>query len=135
MLSSHRQEIYMKQYNTEFTRFILVGGINSLNYYVVYLVCIHILSIHYFVGHVLGYVVSLIGSFFMNVYFTYRVKPTWIKFLTFPLSQSVNIIASTIFLFTFIEWFNIDRSLAPVFSVLLMIPITFLITGKILKRA
>src|SRR5699024_1079460 len=124
----------MKRYNTEFTRFMLVSRINSLNYYVVYLICIHILSIHYFVGHVLGYVVSLIGSFFLNVYFTYRVKPTWIKFLTFPLSQSVNIMASTIFLLTFIEWFNIDRSLAPVFSVLLMIPITFLITGKILKR-
>lgn len=125
----------MKQYNTEFTRFMLVGGINSLNYYVVYMVCIHVLSIHYFIGHILGYTVSLIGSFFLNVYFTYRVKPTWRKFLIFPLSQSVNIIASTIFLLTFIEWFNIDRSLAPVFAVLLMIPVTFLITGKILKRA
>lgn len=125
----------MKRYNTEFMRFMFVGGINSLNYYVIYMVCIHILSIHYFVGHLLGYTSSLIGSFFLNVYFTYRVKPTWKKFITFPLSQSVNLIASTIFLFTFIEWFNIDRSLAPVFAVLLMIPITFLITGKILKRA
>lgn len=124
----------MRRYNTEFTRFMLVGGFNSLNYYIIYLVCIHLFSIHYFVAHVLGYTSSLIGSFFLNVYFTYRVKPTWIKFLTFPLSQSVNIIASTIFLMTFIEWFNIDRSLAPVFSVLLMIPITFFITGKILKR-
>lgn len=124
----------MKRFNTEFTRFILVGGMNTFNYYVVFLVCHNLLSFHYMVSHVLGFIVSLVISFFLNTYFTYRVKPTLSKFLQFPITQFVNVAVSSTLVFVFVEWLQLNSNAAPLFAVIFTIPITFIVTGKILKK-
>ncbi|KIL43105.1 GtrA family protein [Jeotgalibacillus campisalis] len=123
----------MKRFNTEFTRFVVVGGINTLNYYAVFLFFHHLLSLHYMVSHLLGFVISLVVSFFLNSYFTYRVKPTLKKFLQFPITQLVNVAVSSSFVFVFVEWLHINSSLAPLMAVVFTIPVTFVVTGKILK--
>lgn len=124
----------MRYLNYEFTRFILVGGINTVTYYAIYLLCLHVFHFHYFLAHGIGFVVSLVGSFFLNSYFTYKVKPTLGKFIRFPLTQVVNTASSTILLFVLIEWFSISSNFAPLIAVIFTIPITFIITGKILKK-
>ena len=123
----------MRYINHEYTRFIVVGGINTVNYYIFYLLCLHFLHFHYFLSHALGFAVSLVGSFFLNTYFTYKVKPTLAKFIRFPLTQVVNTLSSTVLLFVLIEWLQINRSFAPFIAVLFTVPITFIITGRILK--
>lgn len=123
----------MRYINHEFTRFILVGGINTVHYYGIYLLCLHLFHFHYFFAHALGFASSLVGSFFLNSYFTYQIKPTLAKFLRFPLTQVVNTLASTILLFVLIEWLQIGSSFAPLIAVIFTIPITFIITGRILK--
>lgn len=125
----------MRYINHEFTRFIIVGGINTVHYYVIYLLCIHWLHVHYLSAHILGFISSLIGSFFLNAYITYKVKPTLAKFIRFPLTQMVNILASTSLIFVFIDWLQINDSLAPVIAVIFTIPITFFITGRILRSS
>ncbi|PPA70962.1 GtrA family protein [Jeotgalibacillus proteolyticus] len=123
----------MKRFNTEFTRFVVVGGINTLNYYAVFLFFHQLLSLHYMASHLIGFMVSLVISFFLNSYFTYRVKPTWAKFLQFPITQLVNVGVSSAFVFAFVEWLNFNSSIAPLFAVIFTIPVTFIVTGKILK--
>lgn len=71
----------------EVIKFIIVGGINTFNYYVVYLILLKLLGINYLVSHVSGFVVSFIISYYLNCYFVYKVKPTWRKFIQFPLTQ------------------------------------------------
>ncbi|WP_368912851.1 GtrA family protein, partial [Staphylococcus saprophyticus] len=41
----------------EVIKFIIVGGINTFNYYVVYLILLKLLGINYLVSHVSGFVV------------------------------------------------------------------------------
>lgn len=123
----------MSYINREFMRFIIVGGINTVTYYSIYLSCLHIFQFHYFLSHAIGFTISLIGSFFLNSYFTYKIKPTLVKFIKFPLTQVVNTLASTTILFILIEWLGINSSFAPLIAVIFTIPITFIITGRILK--
>lgn len=125
----------MSYINREFTRFIIVGCLNTATYYFIYLICLHLLYFHYFVAHVIGFTISLIGSFFLNSYFTYQIKPTLAKFIKFPLTQIVNTLASTTILFILIEWLGVNNSFAPLIAVIFTIPITFIMTGRILKTS
>ncbi|WP_181350377.1 GtrA family protein [Thalassobacillus sp. CUG 92003] len=124
----------MKRLNNEFTRFVLVGGMNTLNYYIVYLILHNLFSMHYMIAHVTGFVVSLVISFFLNAYFTYRVKPTLGKFLKFPLSQLVNVSMSSMLVYMFVEWVHLNSNLAPIVAVFFTVPVTFIVTSKILKN-
>lgn len=124
----------MKWMYNEFTRFAIVGGVNTMNYYMIYLLCYNILGWHYLISHLFGFLVSFVISFFLNVYFTYRVKPTISKFLKFPLTQVVNMSVSSALVYIFIEWFHINGNIAPLAAVIFTVPVTFIVTSKILKK-
>lgn len=124
----------MKQLDNEFTRFVLVGGMNTLNYYAAYLLLHVVLSVPYMIAHITGFFISFVISFFLNTYFTYQVRPTWKKFFQFPLTQVVNVGASSVFAYIFVEWLSINSTIAPLGAVIFTIPVTFVVTGKILKR-
>ena len=118
----------------ELIRFIIVGFINTGTYYLFYLFFNHLIQLNYLPSHIIATLLSMIGSFYLNSYFTYKTKPTLKKFLQFPLTQAVNIIVSTSFLYVFVHFLGLNETIAPIFSVVFTIPFTFIITGKILKR-
>ncbi|RNF40275.1 GtrA family protein [Planococcus salinus] len=119
--------------NTEFTRFLFVGVINTLTYYAIYLVLHNAFSLPYLLAHVIGFFISLNVSFFLNCYVTYRIKPTLKKYLYFPLTQVVNMSVSTFLIFVFVEFFKLNSNIAPFAAVIFTVPITFIVSSKILK--
>lgn len=119
--------------NTEFTRFVVVGVINTLTYYSIYLILHNLFSLPYMAAHLIGFFISLNISFFLNCYVTYKIKPTLKKYLYFPLTQVVNISVSTFLVFVFVEWLQLDSNIAPFAAVIFTVPITFVISSKILK--
>lgn len=119
--------------NTEFTRFVVVGVINTLTYYSIYLVLHNLFSLPYMAAHLIGFFISLNISFFLNCYVTYKIKPTLKKYLYFPLTQVVNISVSTFLVFVFVEWLQLNSNIAPFAAVIFTVPITFVISSKILK--
>lgn len=121
--------------NQEFIKFIVVGGINSAVYYLCYLFGLHGFELHYLVAHVIAVVISVVGSFFLNSYYTYKVKPTWKKFFLFPLTQVVNMTVTAVLLIGLVDFLQLNRSLAPVAAVVVTIPITFIVTGRVLKSS
>ncbi|MDN7241998.1 GtrA family protein [Planococcus sp. N028] len=123
----------IKRLNTEFTRFVVVGVINTLTYYSIYLVLHNIFSLSYLWSHLIGFVISLNASFFLNCYITYKIKPTLKKYLYFPLTQVVNMSVSTILIFIFVEVLHLNSNIAPFAAVLFTVPITFVVSSKILK--
>lgn len=119
----------------EFIRFVIVGGINTFHYYIVYIFFLYLLEIHYFSAHIIGFISSLMGSFFLNTLYTYRVKPTWGAFIRFPLTQLINSITMAVLLFLFVEQLHMNRSIAPMLAVVFTIPLTFILTGRVLKTS
>ncbi|AUD15371.1 MULTISPECIES: GtrA family protein [Planococcus] len=123
----------LKRLNTEFTRFVFVGVVNTLSYYSIYLFLHNVLDWAYMLSHIIGFLISLNISFFLNTYVTYRVKPTLKKYLYFPLTQVVNMSVSTFLIFIFVEFLHINSNIAPFAAVIFTIPVTFAVSGKILK--
>lgn len=121
--------------NQEFIKFIIVGGINSAVYYLCYLIGLHEFELYYLVAHVIAVVISVVGSFFLNSYYTYKVRPTWKKFFLFPLTQLVNMTVTAILLIVLVDFLHLNRSLAPIAAVVVTIPITFIVTGRVLKSS
>ncbi|MCC5394720.1 flippase GtxA [Staphylococcus aureus] len=123
----------LTQTHAEILKFIIVGGINTLNYYVVYLLLLKLLHIEYMISHITGFLVAFVISYYLNCYFVYRVKPTWRKFIIFPITQIVNVSLQTVLLYVFVSWLNLPAEIAPFAGLVITIPITFVLSKWILK--
>ncbi|MBX8340272.1 flippase GtxA [Staphylococcus aureus] len=123
----------LTQTHAEILKFIIVGGINTLNYYVVYLLLLKLLHIEYMSSHITGFIVAFVISYYLNCYFVYRVKPTWRKFISFPITQIVNVSLQTVLLYVFVSWLNLPAEIAPFAGLIITIPITFILSKWILK--
>ncbi|HDB5574349.1 TPA: flippase GtxA [Staphylococcus aureus] len=123
----------LTQTHAEILKFIIVGGINTLNYYVVYLLLLKLLHIEYMISHITGFIVAFVISYYLNCYFVYRVKPTWRKFISFPITQIVNVSLQTVLLYVFVSWLNLPAEIAPFADLIITIPITFILSKWILK--
>ncbi len=123
----------LTQTHAEILKFIIVGGINTLNYYVVYLLLLKLFHIEYMISHITGFIVAFVISYYLNCYFVYRVKPTWRKFISFPITQLVNVSLQTVFLYVFVSWLNLPAEIAPFAGLIITIPITFVLSKWILK--
>ncbi|WZK63800.1 flippase GtxA [Staphylococcus aureus] len=123
----------LTQTHAEILKFFIVGGINTLNYYVVYLLLLKLLHIEYMISHITGFLVAFVISYYLNCYFVYRVKPTWRKFISFPITQIVNVSLQTVLLYVFVSWLNLPAEIAPFAGLVITIPITFVLSKWILK--
>ncbi|WP_430373711.1 flippase GtxA [Staphylococcus aureus] len=123
----------LTQTHAEILKFIIVGGINTLNYHVVYLLLLKLLHIEYMISHITGFLVAFVISYYLNCYFVYRVKPTWRKFISFPITQIVNVSLQTVLLYVFVSWLNLPAEIAPFAGLVITIPITFVLSKWILK--
>lgn len=117
----------------EIIKFIIVGGINTFNYYITYLFLLKVLHVNYMVSHIVGFIVSFIISYYLNCYFVYKVKPTIEKFLRFPITQIVNMVMQTLFLYIFVKWLNIASEIAPFAGLIITIPVTFILSKWLLR--
>lgn len=123
----------LNQLHLEIIKFVIVGGINTFNYYVVYLLLLKMLNVQYLVSHITGFIVALIISYYLNCYFVYKVQPTLRKFLQFPVTQLVNVGMQTLLLFIFVRFFHINSVIAPFAGLIITIPVTFILSKYILR--
>ncbi|WNM36645.1 GtrA family protein [Streptomyces sp. Li-HN-5-11] len=111
-------------------RFVVVGFTNTGTFYGGYL------ALHpwmpYFPAYTLAFVLSLVGSFFLNTYFTYRTRPGWKKFLLFPLTQVTNYVLQSVGLVVLVSWFGMNTAIAPLVAATVALPFTYLVSRKIL---
>lgn len=114
----------------EFGRFGVVGVINVITYYALYL-ALHLL-LPYLVAHVLAYVTSVATSFLLNCHFTYRTRPTVRKFLLFPLSQVAGLITSSVGVTVLVEWVGMSERIGPIVAAALAVPVSFMLSRRII---
>ena len=118
----------------EFLKYAIVGCINTADYYLSYLIFMDIFKFSYKISFVMGYVVSIVGSYFLNTYFTYKQKPSVKKFLIFPLTYIPNFIIQYLGMILLVDRINMGRKVAPVITALVATPITFFVTKYVIKK-
>ncbi|TMN21787.1 GtrA family protein [Lentibacillus cibarius] len=119
--------------NRSFIRFVIVGCINTLNYYILYVLFMSLGGL-YIISHSAAFIISMVGSFYLNCYFTYRTKPTFAKFFQFPLTYVVNYSVSTFSLFLLVDLLHFNEFLAPLIAAIIPIPFTYIISKIILEK-
>ncbi|MGP8301463.1 GtrA family protein [Streptomyces inhibens] len=112
-------------------RFAAVGGVNTATFYACYLPLHRLLP--YFAAYTAGFVTSMVCSFFLNTCFTYRTRPTWKKFLLFPLTQVTNYGVQSVGLVALVSWCGMNSTVAPLAAALGAIPFTYLVSRRILR--
>ncbi|MFJ6633820.1 GtrA family protein [Streptomyces sp. NPDC091376] len=113
-------------------RFALVGVVNTATYYGCYL--LFLAWMPYVAAHVLAFLLSMVGSFFLNSYFTYRTRPTWRKFLLFPLTNAANFVITTSGVYLLVDVLHFGSRYAPLIAAAAAIPITFMVSRTIMLR-
>ncbi|MFF2326994.1 MULTISPECIES: GtrA family protein [unclassified Streptomyces] len=116
----------------QMARFALVGVVNTGTYYGCYLVLLTWLP--YIAAHALAFVLSMTGSFFLNSFFTYRTRPTWRKFLLFPLTNAANFVITTGGVYLLVGLAGFSSRYAPLVAAAAAIPITFVVSRTIMLR-
>ncbi|MFD3922683.1 GtrA family protein [Streptomyces sp. NPDC058595] len=113
-------------------RFALVGVVNTGTYYACYLVLLTWLP--YVAAHVAAFALSMTGSFFLNSRFTYRTRPTWRKFLLFPLTNAANFTITTSAVYLLVDVLHLSSRYAPLIAAAAAVPITFAVSRTIMLR-
>jgi putative flippase GtrA len=111
-------------------RFVVVGVVNTGVYYGTYLLLS--LVVHYLVAHIGAILVAMVGSFLLNCYWTFRTRPTWRKLALFPLTNATNYVMTTVGVVVLVEWLGVDERLAPLLAAVAAIPVTFLLSRRLL---
>lgn len=118
----------------EFIKYTVVGCINTADYYLSYLIFMDMFKFSYRVSFVLGYVVSIVGSYFLNTYFTYKQKPSVKKFLIFPFTYVPNFIIQYFGMVLLVDKMNMSSKLAPIITAIVATPITFFVMKYVIKK-
>ncbi|MET9483264.1 GtrA family protein [Streptomyces sp. NPDC006638] len=113
-------------------RFALVGVVNTGTYYALYLVLLTRLP--YVAAHVIAFTLSMVGSFFLNSRFTYRTRPTWRKFVLFPLTNAANFVITTSGVYLLVDVLRLSSRYAPLGAAGAAVPITFVVSRAIMLR-
>ncbi|MFD7426168.1 glycosyltransferase [Streptomyces sp. NPDC059818] len=109
----------------QFITFAMIGVVNTAVYLSVYATLNH--WIPYLAAHVIGYCVSIVGSFLLNSYITCRTSPTWRAFVRFPLSSLVNLVLSGALLYVGVSHLGMGKNIAALTAGILATPFSFLL--------
>ncbi|MFI7414492.1 GtrA family protein [Streptomyces sp. NPDC049627] len=110
--------------------FAVVGVANTATYYGLYL--LFLLRLPYLAAHILAFFLSMTGSFFLNARFTYRTRPTWRKFLLFPLTNATNFLITTAGVYVIVDVLHAGNRFAPLLASAAAIPVTFAVSRVIM---
>lgn len=113
-----------------FGRFVLVGVLNTLVHYLVYVVAW--LLVPYLVAHVLATTVAMSASYLLNCRYTFRVRPRLRTFLLYPASNITNLAISAAAMWLLVEIAGVHPLVATVLGGLLATPATYLVSRLIL---
>lgn len=106
-------------------RFLVSGGCNTLATLLLYWLLLTVFSAH--VAYGISFLVGVCVSYFINSAFVFGVRPTWRTFLTFPFVYLIGYAAGALVLELAMGWLHVPRSIAPLFSIVVTVPLTFVL--------
>ena len=118
--------------NKQFLSFGLIGGLNTIGSQLIYMICVSA-KLKVGISSILGDVITMIFSYFLNMKFTYRTKCTLASFVAFPVSYIPGFIINFVMTIVFVEYFRVEELFAKAFSLPLTIPLNFVIMSLVVK--
>ena len=121
----------MRSINREFYRFLFWGGVNTLSGYLIYAFLLRFLP--YLLCYTIAFVISVFVSYFLNSKFVFNQELRLSKAIKYPLVYLAQYLIGTISLYLLVQILRVNKLLAPVFVVVLTIPVTYYLSRKIVR--
>jgi putative flippase GtrA len=114
-------------------KFIIGGGINTAFTYGLYFGLQVIMP--YQAAYAVAFALGIVFSYWFNSTIVFKTPISWKGFMTFPLVYLIQYVLSAILLGFFVEQIGINQLFAPLFVIIVTVPITFILTRWLLRRA
>ena len=124
-------KIHMHKLSGEILRFGIVGTTALVIHYGVYYLLLRYTYLN--VAFTSGYIISFLFNFMMTSWFTFKVRPSWRRFLRFAVSHGINyLIQITIFNISLL--LGVSNELAPIPVYIISVPASFLLVRCAMMR-
>ncbi|MDD5693736.1 MAG: GtrA family protein [Bacteroidales bacterium] len=114
----------------EFIRFAIVGTIATVLHYGIYYILLKWINVN--IAYTIGYISSFVANFYLTSFFTFNVKPSWVKLVGMISSHFINYLMHMALLNLFL-WIGLSKTIAPLPVFAIVIPINFLIIRFVFK--
>jgi putative flippase GtrA len=125
-----RKPIDHRRIAGEFMRFLLMGGMNTLVAYLIYLVLLN--WIRYEIAYAIGYATGIVIAYWVGAAFVFRKPMRGRSALRFPLVYVAQFLVSAGILHVAVETMHLPHWLAFIVAVGLTIPVTFVLSRWVL---
>ena len=115
----------------KFIKFIGAGVINTVVSYLLYVILV--LFINYQISYAISFVFGIILSFLLNTKYVFEVEQTIKKFVLFPLVYLVQYLLGAFMMNYIIEIIEFNKFFAPLVVTVCLLPISYLLSKKILN--
>lgn len=125
------KQLITKLRTTQFIKFSIVGFSNTILSYTIYAVCV-LIGMHYFISSILGFIASVLNSFFWNNRYVFQkgnLDENWLITLgkTFAAYALTGVLLTNFLLFIEIDVINIHKLIAPIINLIITVPLNFLL--------
>lgn len=112
----------------QFVKFCLVGLSNTAISLAVYYIFVLINKDLYIIGNAVGFIVSVLNSYFWNSKFVFKKEDERVKTIikTF-VAYGTNLIIGTALLYLFVEICNMSEFIAPLLNLIVTIPLNYIL--------
>ena len=126
------EKIKNKFINKQFLSFGLIGAFNTIAANIIYMFFI-MMNITAGISSLMGDMITVVFSYFLNMKFTYHLKPNLKSFIIFPVGYFPGFIINMIITIVLVDWFNAPELFAKAFSLPITIPVNYIVISFITK--
>lgn len=112
-----------------FARFLISGALNTGISYLLYLGFLQLFS--YRIAYTAAFVLGILISYGLNAVFVFRAKIAIRSLIRFPLVYLVQYVLGMVLVVTLIEFVGVAAWVAPIFAILVTVPLTFVLSRLI----
>ena len=137
----HADNVEVKRNNLiEFVKFGIVGLSNTVVSYIIYVLTLQLFVLlgiqfryDYFVGNIVSFMLSVLWSFYWNNKYVFKVKEGEKRnvllalFKTYMTYAFTGLILNNILAYVWIDIFHIHKMIAPLITLIVSVPINFLL--------
>ncbi|WP_259674621.1 GtrA family protein [Pseudomonas fluorescens] len=111
--------------------FLAGGCLNTLLTYGIYLLLNMYIS--YQKSYIIAYISGIVFSYLFNAQIVFNVKKSWKGLMAYPLVYLLQYILAALLLSLMVERLGIAKEIAPLLIIVLLLPVTYLLSKTILK--
>lgn len=111
--------------------FLIGGGLNTGLTYCLYLLLSYLID--YQVAYAIAYVTGIVFAYFFNSKVVFKVEQSLIGMAIYPTIYLVQYLFGAMLLNLLVEHWHINKAIAPILVILLLLPSSYLLNKVVLK--